>query len=168
MAVQAFDQATSEVREAKGATPKAVHLPLKRGVTPTIKRATAADEAAVIDVVTLAFSADPLLRWVYPDPHQYLTYAPEVARAFAGKAFAHATAYYVDGYLGAALWLPPEVHPDEDELISLLQDSVSQPSKQISLDSWNRWAATIRESHIGICHSSGSIRSITARAMAPR
>ena len=126
MAVQAFDQATSEVREAKGETPTAVHLPLKRSIIPTIKSATAADEAAVIDVVTLAFSTDPLLRWVYPDPHQYLTYAPEVARAFAGKAFAHATAYYVDGYSGAALWLPPEVHPDEDELISLLQDSVSQ------------------------------------------
>ena len=93
MAVQAFDQATLEVREAKVETPKAVHLPLKRSISPTIKSATAADEAAVIDVVTLAFSTDPLLRWVYPDPYQYLTFAPEVARAFAGKAFAHATAY---------------------------------------------------------------------------
>ena len=35
-------------------------------------------------------------------------------------------AVLVDGYSGAALWLPPEVHPDEDELTSLLQDSVSQ------------------------------------------
>jgi ribosomal protein S18 acetylase RimI-like enzyme len=27
----------------------------------------------------------------------------------------------VDDYAGAALWLPPEVHPDEDMLITLLQ-----------------------------------------------
>ena len=33
---------------------------------PKIKSATTADEAAVIDVVTLAFSTDPVARWVYP------------------------------------------------------------------------------------------------------
>jgi GNAT superfamily N-acetyltransferase len=33
----------------------------------------------------------------------------------------------VDGYAGAALWLPPEVHPDEDVLLTLLQSTVSEP-----------------------------------------
>ena len=32
-----------------------------------------------------------------------------------------------DGYAGAALWLPPEVHPDEDVLIPLLQRTVPEP-----------------------------------------
>ena len=92
---------------------------------PIIKTATATDEAAVIAVVVLAFSADPAARWTWPDPNQYLIHFPSFVRAFGGKAFAHGHAYYVDGYAGAALWLPPEVRPDEDALITLLQRTVS-------------------------------------------
>ena len=84
--------------------------------TPIIRIATAFDEAPAIDVVVLAFSADPAARWTWPDPQQYLTHFPPLVEAFGGKAFAHGSAYYVDGYAGAALWLPPGVQPDEDAL----------------------------------------------------
>ncbi|MGH8068630.1 MAG: GNAT family N-acetyltransferase [Candidatus Entotheonellia bacterium] len=94
--------------------------------TPTIKYAMPADEAAVIDVVTLAFSTDPVARWTYPNPHQYLAHFPRFVRAFGGQAFAHGSAYYVEGYAGAALWLPPGVHPDQDELLPLLQRTVAE------------------------------------------
>jgi GNAT superfamily N-acetyltransferase len=93
--------------------------------TPIIKTATASDEAPAIAVVVLAFSADPAARWTWPDPNQYLMHFPSFVRAFGGKAFAHGSAYYIDGYAGAALWLPPEVRPDEDALITLLQRTVS-------------------------------------------
>jgi ribosomal protein S18 acetylase RimI-like enzyme len=89
----------------------------------SIKTATRSDEAPAIDVVLLAFSADPATRWTWPDPNQYLTHFPSFVRVFAGKAFAHDSAYYVDGYAGAALWLPSEVHPDEDALMTLLQST---------------------------------------------
>lgn len=88
---------------------------------PIVKTVTASDEAPAIDVVVLAFSADPGARWTWPDPQQYLMYFPQFVKAFGGKAFTHGSAYYVDGYAGAALWLPPDVHPDEDVLITLLQ-----------------------------------------------
>ncbi|MGH8627702.1 MAG: hypothetical protein ACREYC_21335 [Gammaproteobacteria bacterium] len=42
--------------------------------TPIIKTATAADEAPVIDVVVLAFSADPAARWTWRDPHLTVMY----------------------------------------------------------------------------------------------
>ena len=93
---------------------------------PKIKSATTADEEAVIAVITLAFSTDPAARWLYPDPHQYLTHMPPFVRAFGGKAFAHGSAYYVDGYAGAALWLPPEVHPDDHELSAMLVRTVTE------------------------------------------
>jgi ribosomal protein S18 acetylase RimI-like enzyme len=93
---------------------------------PTIKPATAADEAAIIAVLTLAFSTDPVVRWMYPHPDQHLTHFPPFVRAFGGKAFAHGSAYYVDGYAGAALWLPPDVQPDEDTLVAILQRTVSE------------------------------------------
>jgi ribosomal protein S18 acetylase RimI-like enzyme len=91
----------------------------------TIKTATAAEAEAVIAIVVLAFSADPAARWAYADPQQYLRHFPSFVHAFGGNAFAHESAYYVDGYVGAALWLPPEVHPDEETLIPLLQRTVA-------------------------------------------
>lgn len=89
--------------------------------TPTIKVATTTEEASAIATEVLAFSADPAARWTWPDPQQYLMHFPDFVRALGGKAFAHGSAYCADGYAGAALWLPPEVGPDEDVLIELLQ-----------------------------------------------
>jgi GNAT superfamily N-acetyltransferase len=89
--------------------------------TPIIKTATASDEASAIAAVVLAFSTDPAARWTWPDPRQYLEHFPSVVRVFGGKAFAHETASYVDGFAGAALWLPPGVRPDEDALTTLLR-----------------------------------------------
>ena len=91
----------------------------------TIKTVSASDAASAIDIVVLAFSADPAARWTWPDPQQYLRHFPNFVRVFGGKAFAHGSAYYVDGRAGAALWLPPDVHPDEDALITLLQGTVA-------------------------------------------
>jgi ribosomal protein S18 acetylase RimI-like enzyme len=88
---------------------------------PILKTATVSDEAAAIAVVVLAFSADPAARWTWPDPAQYLKHFPNFVKVFGGKAFAHDSAYCVDGQAGAALWLPPGVHPEEDALIALLQ-----------------------------------------------
>jgi ribosomal protein S18 acetylase RimI-like enzyme len=81
-----------------------------------VRSAAASDEAAIIGVVTLAFGSDPVARWAHPNPHDYLTHFPPFVSAFGGKAFAHGSAYCADGYAGAALWLPPDVHPDEEKL----------------------------------------------------
>jgi len=88
---------------------------------PTVKTATASDEAPALDVLVLAFSADPAARWTWHDPQQYLMHFPRFVKAFGGEAFSHGSAYYIDGYAGAALWLPPEVEPDEDALTALVK-----------------------------------------------
>ena len=93
---------------------------------PIVKTAKESDEASVIDSLTLAFVADPATRWVWPDPHKYLLNFSSFARAFGGKAFSNNTAYYIENYSGAALWLPPNVYPDVDQLIALLQSSGSE------------------------------------------
>lgn len=94
--------------------------------TATIKVATKADEAALVDVITLAFSTDPLSRWIWRDAHQYLVHSPALVRAVGGKALHSGSAYYVDGYAGAALWLPPDVHAEKDELRSLIKNDVPE------------------------------------------
>lgn len=94
--------------------------------TISIKTATDTDAHQAIAVVMLSFSTDPVVRWCYPDPHQYLAHFPDFVKAFAGKAFEQRTAYYVDGFSGAALWLPPGIEPDEEEMVALLQRTVSE------------------------------------------
>jgi hypothetical protein len=89
---------------------------------PIVKTAKESDEAAVIDALRLAFAADPAIRWVWPEPQKYLSYFSSFVKAFGGKAFAYKSAYYIGNYSGAALWLPPNVHPDTEQLIALLRD----------------------------------------------
>jgi len=94
--------------------------------TPSVQAATASDEPQTIDVIALAFSSDPVVRWFYPDAHQYLTNFPAFIRAFGGRSFENGTAYHVDGFMGAALWLPPNVHPDEEEVVGLIERTVPE------------------------------------------
>ena len=97
---------------------------------PMIKTVTPSSADQVVGTIVLAFSADPIARWFYPDPHQYLLHLPSFVRAFAGRAFEYNSAHYIDGYSGAALWLPPDVHPDENALSELLQRSIPEENQQ--------------------------------------
>jgi ribosomal protein S18 acetylase RimI-like enzyme len=50
---------------------------------------------------------------------------PSFTRAFGGGAFVHNGAYCTDDYAGAALWLRPNAHPDEQALGDVLERTVS-------------------------------------------
>lgn len=83
------------------------------------------DELRVISTVVRAFEADPAARWLYPDGKQYAAHFPQFVRAFGGKALVHQSAHAIEDFAGAALWLPPGVEPDEDELDALLERSAA-------------------------------------------
>jgi ribosomal protein S18 acetylase RimI-like enzyme len=91
----------------------------------SVRSATVTESRPVVDVITLAFSTDPMARWSLPDPQQYLALMPSVVQAFGGKAFDAQTAYCVDRYRGAALWLPPGVEPDSERLQAIMDENVS-------------------------------------------
>ena len=99
-------------------------------IKPTIKTVTPSSADQAVSTVALAFSADPAARWLYPDPHQYIVNFPSFVRAFGGKAFEQGSAYSIDGCSGAALWLPPDVHPDEEILVGLIQRTVSNERQE--------------------------------------
>jgi ribosomal protein S18 acetylase RimI-like enzyme len=94
-----------------------------------IKTATASEQDQTIAVIVMAFSADPITRWAFPDSLQYLNYFPKVVSAFGGNAFEHDSAYYADGFSGAALWLPPGVQSKDDEMMALIEESVTGPKQ---------------------------------------
>jgi RimJ/RimL family protein N-acetyltransferase len=97
--------------------------------SPTVRTMTSADDVPAIDTIVLAFAADPVARWTWPDSHQYLTTMPNLVRAFGGNAFAHGTAYCTNDCAGAALWLPPGVHPEDETLDVIMQTTVSTSNR---------------------------------------
>jgi ribosomal protein S18 acetylase RimI-like enzyme len=84
----------------------------------------ATDEDRALATITMAFSNDPVARWFLPDANSYLTYFPQVLRAFGGAAFANGTAHAIEDYSGAALWLPPGVAPDEEAIGPVMDEGV--------------------------------------------
>ena len=100
----------------------------KTAVTKTVETATSGDEAAAVATLTLAFAADPMTRWSWPDPRTYLEAFPKFARAFGGEAFLRGSAHRVNGCAGVALWLPPGVEPDGPALGALMQTTMAGPA----------------------------------------
>jgi len=97
--------------------------------THTIETATSAEAKQTVAVLVTAFASDPAVRWIYPNPDDYLTHFPEFVAAFGGGAFHRNTAHYVEGFRAGALWLPPGAHPDEEALQSLFDRSLAESKR---------------------------------------
>jgi GNAT superfamily N-acetyltransferase len=83
------------------------------------------DRARALDVLVLAFSADPVERWMYPEPREYLTHFPAFLSAFAGDAFAEESVWSLGEFSAVALWLPPGTEPDGDAIVAVLTESLA-------------------------------------------
>ena len=92
-------------------------------VIPQVTSAGADLRASAISSIVLGFATDPMTRWVWPDPSDYLRIMPQFANAFGGKAFELGTAYVTEGARAAALWLPPGVEPDEAAMGAVMAQS---------------------------------------------
>jgi ribosomal protein S18 acetylase RimI-like enzyme len=92
---------------------------------PIVTPATEDQRSIAVSVITLAFATDPVTRWTLPDPATFMAVMPELADAFGGTGLAHGSSYLVNGGAGAALWLPPGVHPDAERMGALMQQYVT-------------------------------------------
>jgi GNAT superfamily N-acetyltransferase len=91
--------------------------------------ATIAGDAEVdhaIATLVLAFGTDPVARWMYDDPHQYLLHIPRLFRALGTSSFEAGAAQRTSDGLGVALWLPPGVHGDDEPLEAIIEGSIVQ------------------------------------------
>lgn len=73
--------------------------------------------------IVAAFITDPLARFAFPSPHDYLRAMSLATSAFAGESFEHGAALVSADFCGAALWLPPGVHADGEALERIFRDS---------------------------------------------
>jgi GNAT superfamily N-acetyltransferase len=85
-----------------------------------------------LDTLVLAFAADPVERWMYPESWRYLASFPVFLRAFGGRAFAEQTVWSLDELSSVALWLPPGAEPDGEAIIAVVSETVA-PDKHEEL-----------------------------------
>jgi len=98
-----------------------------------------------MDVQVLAFAADPVIRWLWPEPHDYLVHFPTLLEGFGGRGFDQGAVHVTDVFEGCAMWLPPGVSPDEETLDTAVRASV-RPSIASELgDIFEEMAASVPE-----------------------
>jgi ribosomal protein S18 acetylase RimI-like enzyme len=93
------------------------------GPSIEIRSATEDETPEAVAAIVAAFITDPVARFALPSPNAYLRGMPPIARAFGGRSFERRTAYLSADFCGAALWLPPGVHPDDEALKKVFRDT---------------------------------------------
>ncbi len=76
----------------------------------------AVEQDPAIAVLTLAFSTDAAVRYMFPSAGAYLAAFPRMAAAMSGAALGAGAAFVADDHAAAALWLPPGLAPDGDAI----------------------------------------------------
>ncbi len=90
------------------------------------------DQKRALDTLVLAFVADPVERWMFPDAAHYLASFPLFLAAFGGRAFGEGTVWSLGDFAAVALWLPPGKGPDNDSIASVVAERVA-PEKHEDL-----------------------------------
>lgn len=86
----------------------------------------------VMDILALAFSTDPAVRYMFTGAATYLASFNRLATAMAGSALAAGTAWIADDGAAAALWLAPGAEADKEAIIALVGEAVA-PERQAVL-----------------------------------
>jgi GNAT superfamily N-acetyltransferase len=103
---------------------------------------TARDEGRAVGTITVAFVADPAMRWLYPEPSQYLAGFPKLVRALGQGAFEKGSAHEASDFAGVAIWLRPGMHPDKVLLGQVVESTVDTqrvPRILEVLEELDRW-----------------------------
>ena len=89
-----------------------------------IRTAKPEERRSVLATAVLAFGSDPLMRWIFDDPGDYLEYFGPLVDAFGGRGFDGGSVYATEHLEGVALWLPPGTGPDGEAVEELVTAAV--------------------------------------------
>lgn len=95
---------------------------------PEVRSARQEEAGRLAATLTLAFCSDPVARWVMVDADQFLRVMTVLVGPFGGRAaLDHGSAHVVGDFLGAAVWVPPGVHVDDEGIGDVFGRYVDQP-----------------------------------------
>lgn len=97
----------------------------------SIRAAAAADIERLLDTLTLAFVADPPIRYAWPEPSAYLAGFRRFTVGLGGRGVEHQTAFVSEDFSAAALWLPPGVEPDAETIGALVAETVPEEKQGV-------------------------------------
>jgi ribosomal protein S18 acetylase RimI-like enzyme len=83
------------------------------------------DRDPVMAILTLAFSTDAPVRYLFSGAETHLAWFPRLAAAMGGAALEAGSAYVADGDGAAALWLPPGVEADGEAIFAIVGETVA-------------------------------------------
>ncbi|UVO30694.1 N-acetyltransferase [Bradyrhizobium arachidis] len=91
----------------------------------SIKTVDLEDRSRVDAILTTAFAMCPLLRWLYPEPREYLQHFKGFIEYYCGNPFSsNSGAYLNDGDKGAILWQTQGEKRDNTIMMDFLLKSV--------------------------------------------
>jgi ribosomal protein S18 acetylase RimI-like enzyme len=94
---------------------------------PEVRPVTRSDRDRFESTMAVAFTNDPLVRWAWADPLQYVRTFVPFTTLFGGKSFDHGSAYVIGDFFGVVQWLPPGVQPDDAPMLELFERNMSEP-----------------------------------------
>jgi GNAT superfamily N-acetyltransferase len=95
---------------------------------PEVRSARHEEADRLAATLTLAFSSDPVARWAWPDANQFARVLMPLVGPFGGRAaLDRGTAHVVGDFLGAALWVPPGAHVDDEAIGEIFAKNIEQP-----------------------------------------
>jgi len=90
-----------------------------------IVKVAEADSRRAIETIVMAFGADPVIRWFYPEPWRYLTHYGDFVETFGGQAFGEGSAWTLGNFDATAIWLSPTSKLDDDAIVNHLESTVA-------------------------------------------
>lgn len=94
---------------------------------PDVRPVTRSDKDRFESTMAVAFTNDPLVRWAWTDPLQYVQTFVPFTTLFGGKSFDHGSAYVIGDFFGVVQWLPPGIQPDDAPMLELFERNMSEP-----------------------------------------
>lgn len=104
-------------------------------MTASHQATASVDPVSVLPTLTLAFSADPGVRWLFPQTERYHAAFADLIRLAAKDGFAAGTVDVVYDGAGAAVWAPPGSVPDDEGYAELFTRHVD-PTRQADVFAW--------------------------------
>ena len=102
----------------------------------SVRQATTADLARVCRTAQVAFAADPLMHWLYPDDDEYRTQSPGAWYHLARRSITLGCTYTTDDAVAIGMYFPPgrpEVEVDDVAVPGVLAPSEELRAKFAAL-----------------------------------
>ncbi len=103
-------------------------------ITPaavTVRKAGVEDVDRLCDMLSAAFSTDPVMSWCYPDPDRRRQILPDFFRTIVAATLPHDGIDTVPGGHAGAIWLPPDAELDEEQLAADLVDASGDDAERV-------------------------------------